>query len=91
MTLLELLILLIIAAIAGGIAQSLVGFSRGGCFVSIAVGFIGAFIGTWMAREFNLPELFVINIGGTAFPVIWSIIGGVVFTAILSLITPRRY
>ena len=90
MSLLEIIILLIIAGICGGIAQALVGFSRGGCLISIVVGFIGALIGSWVAREMNLPELLPITVDTTTFPVIWSIIGGVIFTGILSLLTPRR-
>ena len=45
MTLVGLLVLLLIAAICGGIGQSLAGYSLGGCLVSIVVGFIGAWIG----------------------------------------------
>lgn len=90
MSFLEIIILLIIAGISGSIGQALVGFSRGGCFLSIAVGFIGALIGTWLAHKMNLPEIFVINVGEVAFPVVWAILGAVVFTAILSLITPRE-
>ena len=90
MSLLEIIILLIIAGIAGSLGQALVGFSRGGCFLSIAVGFIGALIGTWIARQLDLPEMFVINVGTVGFPVVWAIIGAVVFTAILSLLSPRK-
>jgi uncharacterized membrane protein YeaQ/YmgE (transglycosylase-associated protein family) len=90
MSLLEIIILLVIAGIAGSLGQALAGFSRGGCFLSIAVGFIGAFLGTWIARQMNMPTIFVINIGTVDFPVVWAIIGAVVFTIILSLLTPRR-
>lgn len=90
MTLLELLLLMIIAGIAGSIGQALTGFSRGGCFLSIAVGFIGALIGTWIAENMNLPEIFVVNIGKVDFPVVWAILGGVVFTGVLSILTPSR-
>lgn len=90
MSFLELLILLVIAGICGSVAQALVGFSRGGCFLSIAVGFIGALIGSWLAGKFGFPDFFVLEIGGTAFPVVWSIIGAVIFVGILSLLTPRR-
>lgn len=89
MSIIEFLLLLLIAGITGSIGQALTGFSRGGCFISIVVGFIGALLGTWIARELNLSEIFVINIGDVAFPVVWAIIGGVVFTGILSLLTPR--
>jgi uncharacterized membrane protein YeaQ/YmgE (transglycosylase-associated protein family) len=80
----------VIAAICGGIAQVLVGFSRGGCAVSIVVGFIGALIGWWLTDVLSLPLLLEINIQGQPFPIIWSIIGGVLFVAVISLISGRR-
>jgi len=86
MTLTELLVLLLIAAICGGVGQSLAGYSLGGCFVSIVVGFIGAFIGMWLAGKLGLPEIFTINIGGKTFPIIWSVIGSALFTLIVALI-----
>ncbi|HEX9739653.1 MAG TPA: GlsB/YeaQ/YmgE family stress response membrane protein [Ignavibacteriaceae bacterium] len=85
----ELLLLFLIAGITGSIGQALTGFSRGGCFLSIVVGFIGALLGTWIARELNLNEFFVINIGDVAFPVLWAIIGAAIFTGILSLLSPK--
>jgi uncharacterized membrane protein YeaQ/YmgE (transglycosylase-associated protein family) len=96
MSLTELLVLLIIAAICGGIGQSLAGFDIGGCLVSIVVGFIGAYIGMWMAGKFGLPEIFAVNIGGKTFPIIWAIVGSAVLTLIIVLIRrviagPRRY
>ncbi|MCH8557150.1 MAG: GlsB/YeaQ/YmgE family stress response membrane protein [Balneolia bacterium] len=90
MGLFEFLILLLIAGICGSIGQAIAGFNRGGCIVSIVVGFIGALIGSWLSREFGLPELFAVQVGGEAFPVIWSIIGSVIFVVIVSLLTPRR-
>jgi uncharacterized membrane protein YeaQ/YmgE (transglycosylase-associated protein family) len=50
MTLFGFLILLLIAAICGGIGQSIAGYDLGGCLVSIIVGFIGAYIGLWIAK-----------------------------------------
>ena len=90
MSILEFVFLLIIAGITGSFGQSLVGYSAGGCFLSIIVGFIGALLGTWIARQIGLPEVLVLNIGGVEFPVLWAIIGAVVFTGILSLLSPRR-
>ena len=90
MNLIELLILIFIAGICGSIAQSMVGFSRRGCLISILTGFIGALIGTWIARKLNLPDFFVINVGHRNFPVVWSIIGSVIFAAALSAISSRK-
>jgi uncharacterized membrane protein YeaQ/YmgE (transglycosylase-associated protein family) len=44
--------------------------------------FLGAFVGTWLARQFHLPALFVVTIGGHPFPIVWSIIGGMVLVAV---------
>jgi hypothetical protein len=45
-------------------------------------------LGTWLAGLAGLPDLFVIELDeDTAFPVIWSIIGGALFAALLALIS----
>jgi uncharacterized membrane protein YeaQ/YmgE (transglycosylase-associated protein family) len=90
MDLWSLLILLLVAGVCGAIGQAIVGYSRGGCLVSIALGFIGALLGMWLAGALGLPELFAVSIGGKQFPIIWSIIGAALFVAILSLITRSR-
>src|SRR5439155_425833 len=90
MTLLEFLLLLVIAGICGSVGQAIGGSSRGGCLVSIALGFIGALIGTWLARTLHLPELFTVTISGKSFPIIWSIIGSALFVAVISLISRSR-
>jgi uncharacterized membrane protein YeaQ/YmgE (transglycosylase-associated protein family) len=95
MTLIGFLVLLIIAAIAGSIGQALAGYDLGGCLVSIIVGFIGAYIGMWLAGRFGLPELFTINIEGKPFPVVWAVIGSFLFTLVVGLLRRafigRRY
>ncbi|MGB8959666.1 MAG: hypothetical protein WCC00_11725 [Candidatus Aminicenantales bacterium] len=90
MSLTHLIVLLVVAGVVGAIGQSLAGFSRAGCLGSIALGFIGALIGMWLGRTLGLPMLFVIHIGGTAFPIVWSIIGAALFVAVLGLLTRGR-
>ena len=90
MTLWDLLVLLLIAAICGSLGQAIAGVSRGGCLVSIALGFVGAVLGMWLARSIGLPELFAIRIGDTNFPIVWSIIGSALFVAVIALLTRRR-
>ena len=90
MTLGSLLILLVIAGICGAIGQSIAGASRTGCVGAIALGFIGALLGSWLARQLHLPEIFVLRVGGEAFPVVWSIIGAALFVAVISIFTRRR-
>ena len=86
MTLIGFLVLLLIAAICGAIGQSLAGYDLGGCLVSIIVGFIGAYIGLWIAGKFDLPEFFTINVEGKPFPVVWAVIGSAIFTLIVALL-----
>jgi len=90
MSFLDIVRMLAIAGITGSIARKLVGMDKGGCILSIVVGLIGALIGTWLARELDFPDLFSFTIRGITYPVIWSIIGAVLFTAVLSLISPKK-
>jgi uncharacterized membrane protein YeaQ/YmgE (transglycosylase-associated protein family) len=55
MTLIDVLILLLVAGLCGALGQAIAGYSRGGCLVSIALGFVGALIGMWLARMMGLP------------------------------------
>ncbi len=90
MTLVGFILLFVIAAICGSIGQAIAGYSPGGCLVAAVVGFIGAFLGMWLGQQLGLPEIFPITIEGETFPVLWSIIGSALFSAILSLISGRR-
>ena len=88
--LIQLLILLVIAGVCGALGQAIGGSSRGGCLVSIALGFIGALLGSWIAGKLHLPELFALNIAGARFPIVWSIVGAALFVAVINLISRRR-
>jgi len=90
MTLIDLLLLLLVAGVCGAIGQAIGGFTRGGCLVSIALGFVGALIGMWLARQMQMPELWSLQVGGQRFPVIWSIIGSALFVAVIGLISRSR-
>lgn len=90
-TIVTLLIYLVIAAVAGGIGRAIAGGTHGGCLVSIALGFIGGILGSWIARKVGLPEPLMIKLsGGAQFPFFWSIIGAALFVAVVVLITGRR-
>lgn len=86
MTLVSFLLLLIIAAICGAIGQSIAGYNLGGCIISIVVGFIGAWLGLWIAEEFRLPLIWTVTISGKTFPIVWSIIGATLFSLIIGLV-----
>jgi uncharacterized membrane protein YeaQ/YmgE (transglycosylase-associated protein family) len=92
MSIVALLLLIVIAGICGAIGQALAGSGRRGFVVSIIVGFIGAFFGTWLARTLHLPALFVVKLDGEVFPVVWSILGAAIVVALVSVVArPRRY
>jgi uncharacterized membrane protein YeaQ/YmgE (transglycosylase-associated protein family) len=86
----SLLVLLLVAGICGAIGQAIAGYEHGGCLASIALGFIGAMLGTLVADWLGLPEMFRVNIDGKRFPIIWAILGSAIFVAFLSLFTWRR-
>jgi uncharacterized membrane protein YeaQ/YmgE (transglycosylase-associated protein family) len=85
-----LLVLLIVAGICGGIGRAIGGGTGGGFFVSIAVGFVGALLGTFVAHYFHLPELLLVTVDNHPFPIVWSIIGASLFVALVHLVSGGR-
>jgi uncharacterized membrane protein YeaQ/YmgE (transglycosylase-associated protein family) len=90
-TLPDLIVLIVIAAVCGAVGKALGGGGRRGLITSIALGFIGALFGPWIARQLNLAEPFVLRLSGQSFPILWSIIGAAIFVALLHLISRRRW
>jgi uncharacterized membrane protein YeaQ/YmgE (transglycosylase-associated protein family) len=89
MSLLSLFVLLCIAGVCGAIGQALAGYNRAGCLGSIALGFVGALLGSWIAHELRLPELVSFRVANEAFPVLWSVIGSALFVAVLGWLRKR--
>ena len=89
MSLVSLFVLVGIAGVCGAIGQSLAGYSRGGCLASIALGLIGALLGTWLAHTLHLPELVALRVGRESFPILWSVIGSALFVAVLGFLRRR--
>ena len=91
MSVLGIIILVLIAAVCGIAGQMLAGYSLGGLLISILVGFVGAWIGLWIADNFDLPKLYSFTVDGRTFPVVWAIIGSAILAAVVGLVTsPRR-
>ncbi|MBX3011482.1 MAG: GlsB/YeaQ/YmgE family stress response membrane protein [Caldilineaceae bacterium] len=84
------LVLLLVAAVCGALGQAIAGYSVGGCLLSIVVGFVGAYLGVWLAGQLGLPELFIVNVDGQPFPIVWSVIGSAILAAVVGLITRPR-
>jgi uncharacterized membrane protein YeaQ/YmgE (transglycosylase-associated protein family) len=92
MTLLEFVLYVVIAGICGAIARAIAGGTGGGFVISVLLGFLGAFVGSWLARLVHLPAFVVVAIGGHSFPIVWSILGGFVLVALAHALMRRpRY
>jgi uncharacterized membrane protein YeaQ/YmgE (transglycosylase-associated protein family) len=91
LTLPGLVVMIVIAAVCGAVGKSLAGGARGGLIVAIALGFIGALIGPWVARQLSLSEPLVLHLSGQSFPIVWSIIGAALFVALLHLMSGRGW
>ena len=90
-TLTGLFLLLVIAGICGAIGRAIAGGTSGGFLVSIAVGFIGALLGSFIAGYFHLPELMTLRVDGRAFPILWSILGASLFVALVHMMGGGGY
>jgi len=91
LTLLGLLVLIVIAAICGAVGKALAGGGQGGLVASIALGFIGALLGPWVARQLGRSEPFVLHVSGQSFPIVCSIVGAALFVALVHLLSGRKW
>ena len=83
--------LLLVGAICGAIAEMIVGFSAGGFLASIAIGFLGALIGTWLAARLGLPSVFALTIGGYTIEILWAILGAIILLLVISFFRRGYY
>ncbi len=79
------LLSVVIAALAGAIGARLAGRQSTGCWASIALGWIGSLLGSWLAGLLGWPTLWEV----ADFPVIWAILGAALFVALLNLLSGR--
>src|SRR5262249_10870352 len=85
-----LLLYLLIAGICGALGRAVAGGgTSGGFLASIAVGFIGAMLGSWVASALHLPEPWMVVVERHSIPILWSIIGASLFVALIHLIQGR--
>jgi uncharacterized membrane protein YeaQ/YmgE (transglycosylase-associated protein family) len=87
----ELIVFILIAAVCGAVGKALAGGGPGGLIASVALGFIGALLGPWVARQLQLAEPLVLQVSGQPFPIVWSIIGAALFVAVLHLMSGRSW
>jgi uncharacterized membrane protein YeaQ/YmgE (transglycosylase-associated protein family) len=80
-----IVVLLIIAAVCGGLGRAIAGGAKGGLVRSIALGFIGAWVGSFLAHRFSLPDVLAVSIEGHSYPVLWSIAGAALFVAVIQI------
>jgi len=85
-SLVGLLVLLLIGAICGVIAEMLVGFSVGGFFASAVIGFLGAFIGSWVGHALHAPTVLTVNVEGHPVEIVWSILGAVLLLLVIGAV-----
>ena len=90
LTITGLLVLMLVAGICGAIGRAIGGGTGGGFFVSIAVGFVGALVGSVIAHYLRLPELLTVDVDHRPFPILWSIIGSSLFVAVVNLLSGLR-
>jgi uncharacterized membrane protein YeaQ/YmgE (transglycosylase-associated protein family) len=84
MTILGFLLLLVVGAICGAIAELIVGYSPGGFLVSVVIGFVGAWIGGKLAGALHLPGVLLVQIEGHGFDVVWTVLGSIILLLVVS-------
>ncbi len=91
LSLLGFMLLLLLAAVVGFVAQAIVGFRRGGLLAAIGLGFVGGLIGIVLARALDLPMWLAVDLGGMTFPIVWALLGTILLVATVAALTRTTY
>ncbi|OQX90353.1 MAG: hypothetical protein B6D57_03590 [Candidatus Coatesbacteria bacterium 4484_99] len=87
----KIVVFVILAFIIGSVSSAIVGLSRRGCFLTIIIGLIGAFIGNILSSVLGFPDLLYLRFSDKLeFPLMWSLIGTILFVWIISLALKRK-
>ena len=82
-----LLLLLILSAGLGILAQRILHLKLGGLFASTFLGFIGAYLGKEIAGWLHLPDWGIgLNLHHHYFPLVWAVAGALLATFIVASI-----
>jgi len=91
LTLTGFLAILMIVSFCGAIGQVLSGHSVLTFIVSVVAGFLGAWLTVWGAARLGFPDLYVMNMDGYSFPIIWAAIGAILLSFLVGLMIRRRW
>lgn len=81
------LLLLILSAGLGILAQRILHLKIGGLIASTFLGLAGAYLGREVAYWLHLPNFrFVLSIGDRSFPLVWAFVGALVTTFVVASI-----
>jgi uncharacterized membrane protein YeaQ/YmgE (transglycosylase-associated protein family) len=85
------LILAVLVAVVFGTLGYLT-YSHGGWLLQLAIAFFGALAGAIASRSLHAPKIFDVAVQETQFPIIYSVIGSVLFVAAIGFFfKPKRY
>ena len=92
MNLIDVLLMAIVGIICGSVAQLTSSYSRGGWIANLGFGFLGAMAGVVASRLFNAPEIYDLKMRAVNFPIMYAIIGSVLFVAVIGFfVKPSRH
>jgi uncharacterized membrane protein YeaQ/YmgE (transglycosylase-associated protein family) len=75
-----------VALVCGLIAQATNGHSRGGLLMNLFIAYLGAFLGMYLSRWADAPEIINVQFGTADFPVIYCLSGSVGMIALVGLL-----
>ncbi len=71
--------LILVGAVCGLFVHAAAPQANAGLFGVMIRGFLGALAGVWVVSALQLPLLLTLNFGGITFPLIWALLGGIIF------------
>ncbi len=90
MSLAGLILFLITAASVGNMNKSFSERNHTSCLSALTISLLGAFLGFWMAHQFQHADLITGANQANVSPVLWAVIGSVLLSLLMTVISRSR-
>lgn len=79
----QLILMIVIAAVAAALAVGLMGSEKTNWGVNALIAFVGAYLGHWIQYRMAFPAILPVTINNAQYEFLWSLMGAFLFIFIL--------
>lgn len=87
----QLIIIIVVACVAGGLSVSILGTDHSSWWMDFVVAVIGAYLLDWIGRQMSFPYIVPIPYNNVQYEFIWALLGSFLFIFLVRFASSRDH